>query len=64
MKKNCFQLNECELIADIDVLLGLWNRLVAVTAPAGAEAAIAAAASAAAAGIPSCLPQKNYLWSV
>ncbi len=54
MKKNCFQLNECELIAEIGVLPGFLNRLVAVSAPAGAEAAIAAASSAAAAGISPC----------
>ena len=53
-KKNCFQRHECELDAEIGVTPGFLSRLVAVSAPAGAEAAIAAASSAAAAEISPC----------
>ncbi len=54
MKKNCFQRNECELDAEIGVPPGFLSRLVAVSAPAGAEAAIAGASSAAAAAVSPC----------
>jgi hypothetical protein len=53
-KKNCFHRCEYELGCRIVVMPGFLNRLVAVPALAGAEAAIAAAYSAAAAEISPC----------